>query len=114
MPFAAFYLCFTHCSRSSHDVICTPSHSVARYTPFPDRMGLCEQNIQQLKQNSMSSQFKKFKALHQADNLFVLPNVWNAKSAVVFQEKQFQAVGTSSAAVASSLGYEDGEQMQFL
>ncbi|MBT1696630.1 isocitrate lyase/PEP mutase family protein [Fulvivirgaceae bacterium PWU4] len=61
----------------------------------------------------MSSQFKKFKALHQADSLFVLPNVWNAKSAMVFQEKQFQAVGTSSAAVASSLGYEDGEQMQF-
>lgn len=61
----------------------------------------------------MSSQFQKFKALHQADNLFVLPNVWNAKSAMVFQEKQFQAVGTSSAAVASSLGYEDGEQMPF-
>jgi 2-methylisocitrate lyase-like PEP mutase family enzyme len=61
----------------------------------------------------MTSQFQKFKALHQANDLFVLPNVWDAKSARVFQEKQFPAIGTSSAAVAGSLGYEDGEQMPF-
>jgi 2-methylisocitrate lyase-like PEP mutase family enzyme len=42
-----------------------------------------------------------------------LPNAWDAKSAQVFQENGFQAVGTSSAAVASGLGYEDGEGMPF-
>lgn len=61
----------------------------------------------------MSSIFKKFKDLHESANLFVLPNVWDAKSALTFQEKQFPAIGTSSAAVASSLGYEDGETMPF-
>jgi 2-methylisocitrate lyase-like PEP mutase family enzyme len=61
----------------------------------------------------MSSQFQKFKALHQSKDLFVLPNVWNAKSAILFQEKQFPAIGTSSAAVANSLGYDDGERMPF-
>ncbi len=61
----------------------------------------------------MSSQFQKFKALHHSKDLFVLPNVWNAKSAVLFQEKQFPAIGTSSAAVANSLGYDDGEKMPF-
>jgi 2-methylisocitrate lyase-like PEP mutase family enzyme len=61
----------------------------------------------------MSSQFQKFKALHESNGLFVLPNVWDARSARVFQEKQFPAIGTSSAAVAGSLGYEDGEQMPF-
>lgn len=61
----------------------------------------------------MSLQFEKFKALHRSSNLFVLPNAWNAKSASVFQEKKFPAIGTSSAAVASSLGYEDGEKMPF-
>jgi 2-methylisocitrate lyase-like PEP mutase family enzyme len=61
----------------------------------------------------MSSHFKKFNALHQGDQLFVLPNVWDARSAIIFQEKEFQAIGTSSAAVANSLGYEDGEQMSF-
>jgi 2-methylisocitrate lyase-like PEP mutase family enzyme len=61
----------------------------------------------------MPSQFEKFKALHQGDQLFVLPNVWDARSAIIFEEKKFPAVGTSSAAVANSLGYEDGEQMSF-
>ena len=61
----------------------------------------------------MSTQFQKFKALHQSKDLFVLPNVWNAKSAILFQEKQFPAIGTSSAAVANSLGYDDGERMPF-
>ena len=61
----------------------------------------------------MSSQFQKFKALHQSKDLFVLPNVWNAKSALIFQEKQFPAIATSSAAVANSLGYDDGENMPF-
>jgi 2-methylisocitrate lyase-like PEP mutase family enzyme len=61
----------------------------------------------------MSTSFKKFKALHQGEELFVLPNAWDARSAIIFQEKEFPAVGTSSAAVANCLGYEDGEQMSF-
>jgi 2-methylisocitrate lyase-like PEP mutase family enzyme len=61
----------------------------------------------------MSTKFQKFKALHQADELFVLPNTWDARSAIIFQEKQFPAIGTSSAAVANCLGYEDGENMPF-
>lgn len=59
----------------------------------------------------MSTNFEQFKALHHAPDLLVLPNAWDAKSALLFQEKNFSAVGTSSAAVAASLGYEDGEKM---
>lgn len=59
----------------------------------------------------MSSHFEQFKALHQGSDLLVLPNAWDAKSALFFQEKSFSAVGTSSAAVAASLGYDDGEKM---
>ena len=61
----------------------------------------------------MSSVFQQFKALHHASELLLLPNAWNAKSAVSFEQQQFAAVGTSSAAVADSLGYEDGEQLPF-
>jgi len=61
----------------------------------------------------MSSNFQKFKQLHQQNDLLVLPNAWNAKSASIFEEKQFPAVATSSAAVAESLGYSDGEGMPF-
>ncbi|RFM28712.1 isocitrate lyase/PEP mutase family protein [Deminuibacter soli] len=54
-----------------------------------------------------------FRSLHQSDSLFILPNAWDVKSAQLFQEHQFAAVGTSSAAVANSLGYQDGEDMPF-
>ena len=59
----------------------------------------------------MRSNFEKFNELHQSSNLFVLPNAWNAKSALLFQENKFPAIATSSAAVANSLGYADGEEM---
>lgn len=61
----------------------------------------------------MSSKFEKFKALHHTAGAFLLPNAWNVKSALRFQEHQFPAIGTSSAAIANSLGYEDGETMPF-
>jgi 2-methylisocitrate lyase-like PEP mutase family enzyme len=61
----------------------------------------------------MASKFESFKALHTANNLFVLPNAWDAGSASVLQESKYAAVGTSSAAVAASLGYTDGENMSF-
>ena len=61
----------------------------------------------------MTSKFAQFYQLHHLPGLFVLPNVWNAKSARLVEEKNFPAIATSSAAVADSLGYEDGEQMPF-
>ena len=61
----------------------------------------------------MSARFEQFKDLHSGKDLFILPNVWNAKSAAVFQEQGFRAVATSSFAVAESLGYSDGEGMPF-
>src|SRR5579863_8597126 len=61
----------------------------------------------------MTAKFEQFENLHHTASIFVLPNVWNAKSALFFQQKDFPAIATSSAAVAESLGYEDGEQMPF-
>jgi len=61
----------------------------------------------------MNSNFQIFNALHQTNKLFVLPNAWDAKSASLFQEAGFTAIGTSSAAVAASMGYTDGEGMSF-
>lgn len=61
----------------------------------------------------MATTFKTFKALHTARDLFILPNAWDAASAAILQENNYAAVGTSSAAVATALGYEDGEAMPF-
>lgn len=61
----------------------------------------------------MSAKFNPFKQLHEGSRLFLLPNAWNAKSAQLFEAAGLPAIGTSSAAVADSLGYPDGEGMPF-
>jgi 2-methylisocitrate lyase-like PEP mutase family enzyme len=54
-----------------------------------------------------------FKQLHYQETPLLLGNVWDAHSAKIFTNLQFQALGTSSSAIANMLGYEDGERMSF-
>lgn len=61
----------------------------------------------------MASKFETFKELHAGSTLFVLPNAWDAASAAIIEESNYPAVATSSLAVATSLGYQDGEGMPF-
>jgi len=56
---------------------------------------------------------KEFKEFHNQEDLLLIGNVWDVQSASIFEEKGYKAVGTSSAAIATSLGLEDGEQMSF-
>lgn len=49
------------------------------------------------------------RALHVPGKPLILPNAWDAASAVAVQEAGFPAVATGSAAVAQVLGYEDHE-----
>ena len=56
-------------------------------------------------------QAEEFRALHRAPPLLVLPNAWDVASAKAFAALPgCRALATSSAAVARSLGWEDGEQ----
>lgn len=57
--------------------------------------------------------YLKFKELHRQKQPLLIGNVWNVQSAKVYEKLNFQAIGTSSAAIAHSLGYEDGEQLPF-
>ena len=59
------------------------------------------------------SNYQIFKQLHYHQEPLLLPNAWDAKSAKTFQDSGFEAVGTSSAAVANALGYDDGEHIPF-
>lgn len=63
------------------------SHAVK--TPIPDR----------------GSAFLK---LHHAERGFVMPNAWDAGSAIVLASEGFPALGTTSAGIAFSLGRPDG------
>lgn len=57
--------------------------------------------------------YLKFKELHHQIKPLIIGNVWNVQNAKVCEKLNFQAIGTSSAAIAHSFGYEDGEQMPF-
>ncbi|MDH1007242.1 isocitrate lyase/phosphoenolpyruvate mutase family protein [Pseudomonas nicosulfuronedens] len=50
-----------------------------------------------------------FRALHQRDGLFVLPNPWDAGSAKMLAHLGFEALATTSAGLAFALGRRDAE-----
>lgn len=54
-----------------------------------------------------------FKNLHQKNAPLLIGNVWDVPSAKAAEKLNFQALGTSSAAIAAMLGYADGEEMSF-
>ncbi|MBE0368245.1 isocitrate lyase/PEP mutase family protein [Pseudoalteromonas aurantia] len=54
-----------------------------------------------------------FRALHTTSTPLLLANVWDVPSAKISQKNGFKAIGTSSAALAATLGYEDGEELPF-
>jgi 2-methylisocitrate lyase-like PEP mutase family enzyme len=55
-----------------------------------------------------SDKARRFRALHEAPNAFVIPNPWDAGSARVLAGLGFEALATSSGASAGVLGRRDG------
>jgi len=52
-----------------------------------------------------------FRAMHRSGKILVLPNAWDVASARVFEEAGYGAMATTSAGVAFSLGYPDGQKL---
>lgn len=52
-----------------------------------------------------------FHELHHGDQILVLPNCWDALSAVVLKEAEAKAIATTSAGLAWAHGYADGEKL---
>jgi 2-methylisocitrate lyase-like PEP mutase family enzyme len=63
-------------------------------------------NIEEQKAKAMS-----FRAMHRSGRILVLPNAWDVATARVFEESGFGALATTSAGVAFSLGYPDGQKI---
>jgi len=60
------------------------------------------------KQAAKAEQFRK---LHHGPRMLLLPNAWDVASARILEECGHPAIATSSAAVAFSLGYPDGQRI---
>jgi 2-methylisocitrate lyase-like PEP mutase family enzyme len=57
--------------------------------------------------------YEKFYQLHHQQEPLLIANAWNAKSAQLIEKAGFDAIATSSGAIADSLGYKDGENIPF-
>jgi 2-methylisocitrate lyase-like PEP mutase family enzyme len=67
---------------------------------------LARQNPEQQKKSA-----ERFLAMHSANEALLLPNVWDVASARIVEESGFDAIATTSAGVAFSLGYPDGQKI---
>ena len=61
--------------------------------------------------NTLKEKATAFLKMHDRSRILVLPNAWDPGSARVVEEAGFRAVATTSAGVAWSLGYPDGEKL---
>jgi 2-methylisocitrate lyase-like PEP mutase family enzyme len=52
--------------------------------------------------------YERFRALHEREGGFIMPNAWDGISALLLKRAGFEALGTSSAAIASAIGRFDG------
>ncbi|MFI5173698.1 MAG: isocitrate lyase/phosphoenolpyruvate mutase family protein [Terriglobia bacterium] len=52
-----------------------------------------------------------FLALHHASTILILANAWDVASEKIFELEGFKAIGTTSAGIAATLGYADGQKM---
>ena len=62
----------------------------------------------------MATQAEKaetFRALHHGPDILVLPNAWDCATARIVEEAGFPAIATTSAGIASAMGYPDGQRI---
>ncbi|HUN27981.1 MAG TPA: isocitrate lyase/phosphoenolpyruvate mutase family protein [Steroidobacteraceae bacterium] len=54
------------------------------------------------------SAYEAFRALHERPGAFIMPNAWDGASAALLRRAGFEALGSSSLAIAFALGRQDG------
>src|SRR5271167_4464210 len=64
-----------------------------------------------MNQPTLIAKAEAFRRLHDGSKLLVLPNAWDVASARLYEAAGFSAIATTSAGVAWSLGYPDGEHI---
>jgi 2-methylisocitrate lyase-like PEP mutase family enzyme len=60
---------------------------------------------------SQAGKANAFRAMHHGGRILILPNAWDVASARIFEQAGVRAIATTSAGVAFSLGYPDGERI---
>ena len=63
-------------------------------------------NIEEQKSKAIA-----LRALHRGPRILLLPNAWDVASARIFEDAGFGAMATTSAGIAFTLGYPDGQKI---
>jgi 2-methylisocitrate lyase-like PEP mutase family enzyme len=80
-----------------------------RSLQFKDaRASAFEYNVPMKTQNEKA---EFFRTLHRGPEILALPNAWDCASSRIFEQAGFPAIATTSAGIAFSLGYSDGERI---
>jgi 2-methylisocitrate lyase-like PEP mutase family enzyme len=61
--------------------------------------------------DALKKKAEAFRAMHSGRGVLLLPNAWDVASARIVEETGFPAVATTSAGIAFSLGYPDGQKI---
>ncbi|MBZ5548674.1 MAG: isocitrate lyase/phosphoenolpyruvate mutase family protein [Acidobacteriia bacterium] len=61
--------------------------------------------------NPQTDKAMQFRQRHRGPGALVLPNAWDVASARIIEEAGFPAIATTSAGIAFSLGYPDGQRI---
>lgn len=61
--------------------------------------------------DSQTNKAIQFRQLHRGPGVLTLPNAWDVASARIFEDAGFPAIATTSAGIAFSLGYPDGQRI---
>lgn len=64
-----------------------------------------------MQRSTQQERAEMFHRLHSDDSILVLVNAWDAASAKLFERAGSRAIATTSAGIAWSHGYSDGQQM---
>jgi 2-methylisocitrate lyase-like PEP mutase family enzyme len=60
---------------------------------------------------NLNTKAEAFRAMHQNPPILLLPNAWDVVSARIFVKAGARAIATTSAGIAFTLGYPDGEKV---
>ena len=61
--------------------------------------------------DSQTDKAMQFRQRHRGPGVLVLPNAWDVASARIIEDAGFPAIATTSAGIAFSLGYPDGQRI---
>jgi 2-methylisocitrate lyase-like PEP mutase family enzyme len=72
---------------------------------------LPENEPSMLNVDEQKAKVNEFRFLHHGPKILLLPNVWDVASARIIEDAGFPAIATTSAGIAFSLGYPDGQKI---